>query len=108
MPLKNREKNNKIIISSVPFYPALCHSVHLGKCSTCMIRGILKEKPTKFNISIFFFLSLLFSVGDLDHTQVFWLTVVVTHPLSYKDYIALWFTVDSSKAHYINAFLNIQ
>lgn len=49
VPLKNREK----IISSIPFYPALCHSVHLGKCSTCMIRGILKEKLTEFNISIF-------------------------------------------------------
>lgn len=48
-PLKNREK----IISSIPFYPALCHSVHLGKCSACMIRGILKEKTTEFNISIF-------------------------------------------------------
>lgn len=43
----------KKIITSIPFYPAFCHSVHLGKYSNCMIRGILKEKPSEFSISLF-------------------------------------------------------
>lgn len=42
----------KKVITSIPFYPAFCHSVHLGKYSTCMIR-VLKEKPSVFSISLF-------------------------------------------------------
>ncbi len=84
VPLKNREK----IISSIPFYPALCHSVHLGKCSTCMIKGILKEKATEFNISIF--PSPYHSVLDLEQSKVFCLTVLVTHTLTHaKDIICI-------------------
>lgn len=63
VPLKN--SGRKKIISSFPFYPALCHFIHLGKCSTCMIRGILKEKWAAFTISIFFFLPLFSGGGAL-------------------------------------------
>lgn len=44
VPLKKWEKR------SIPFYPVFCHSVHLGKSITCMIRRILKEKPDGFSI----------------------------------------------------------
>lgn len=104
VPLKNREK----IISYIPFYPALCHSVHLGKCSTCMIRGILKGKATEFNISIFSF--SYYSVLQRCALTVFCLTSLVTRILiPTKDIIlqnVLQLTV-SSKAYYSTEWINI-
>lgn len=48
------EKNifKEKIISLVPFYPALCCSVHLGKCSSRLISAAPKDK-FKFSVSVF-------------------------------------------------------